>query len=81
MMAFGVSPGGLQVGESASADARIGAPLLPGLGTHDPCGRLDRGQVPWRAVGNLQAATLNLRVLCTGILVGPSTVLTAAHCA
>jgi protease YdgD len=81
LMAFGVSPGGLQAGESASADARIGAPLLPGLGTHVPRGRLDPDQVPWRAVGNLQAATLNLRVLCTGTLIGPSTVLTAAHCA
>jgi len=36
--------------------------------------------VPWRAVGKLQAASTNLRVLCTGTLVGPSIVLTAAHC-
>ena len=79
-MAFGVSPGGLQAGESASADARIGAPLLPGLGAHDPRGRLDPDKVPWRAIGKPQAATLNLRVLCTGTWVGPSTVLTAAHC-
>jgi trypsin len=37
-------------------------------------------KVPWRAVGKLQAATINFRVLCTGTLVGPSTVLTAANC-
>src|SRR5229473_6532001 len=41
-------------------------------------GRFDK--VPWRAVGKLQAAVLNLRMLCTGTLVSPSTVLTAAHC-
>jgi V8-like Glu-specific endopeptidase len=80
LMAFALSPGGLQAGESASADARTGAALLPGLGAHDPRGRLDPDQAPWRAIGKLQAATLNLRVLCTGTLVGPSTVLTAAHC-
>jgi protease YdgD len=75
-----VSPPGLQAGESASADARLPAPLLPGLGAHDPRGRLDPDKVPWRAVGKLQAAALNFRALCTGTLVGPSTVLTAAHC-
>jgi protease YdgD len=75
-----VSPPGLQAGESASADARIPAPLLPGLGAHDPRGRLDPDKVPWRAVGKLQAVAFNFRMLCTGTLVGPSTVLTAAHC-
>lgn len=75
-----VSPTGLQAGESASADARIPAPLLPGLGAHDPRDRLDPDKVPWRAVGKLQAVALNFRMLCTGTLVGPTTVLTAAHC-
>ena len=28
--------------------------------------------VPWRAVGKLQAASTNLRVLCTGTLIDPS---------
>jgi protease YdgD len=55
-------------------------PLLPGVGANDPRGRLDPDEIPWRAVGKLQAATLNLRLLCTGTLVGPTTVLTAAHC-
>ena len=30
--------------------------------------------VPWRAVGKLQAASTNLRVLCTGTLIDPSRV-------
>ena len=35
---------------------------------------------PRRAVGKLQAASTNLRALCTGTLIDPSRVLTAAHC-
>ena len=73
-------PRGLQAGESASAGARVPAPLLPGVGAHDPRGRLDPDKVPWRAVGKIQVASLNLHKSCTGTLVGPSTVLTAAHC-
>lgn len=71
----------LQAGEGASADTTIPAPLLPGLGAHDPRGRLDPDKLPWRAVGKLQVASPNVRQFCTATLVGPSTVLTAAHCA
>jgi V8-like Glu-specific endopeptidase len=39
-----------------------------------------RTRSPWRAVRKLQAASLNLRELCTATLVGPSTVMTAARC-
>ena len=71
---------GLRAGESATTDTRIPAPLLPGVGAHDPRGRLDPDKVPWRAVGKLQATSLTRRQTCTGTLVAPSTVLTAAHC-
>jgi protease YdgD len=80
LVVFAVSLDGLRAGESAAADARIETPLLPGLGAHDPRGRLDPDKAPWRAVGKLQAVALNFRMLCTGTLVGLSTVLTAAHC-
>lgn len=80
LVVLAVSPSRLKAGENASPDAGIPAPLLPGLGAHDPRGRLDPDKVPWRGVGKLQAVALNFRVLCTGTLVGPSTVLTAAHC-
>jgi protease YdgD len=66
--------------ESASGDARLTTPLLRGVGAHDPRGRLDPEKLPWRAVGKLQAVSTNFRASCTGTLVGPSTVLTAAHC-
>jgi protease YdgD len=77
----GLSARWLQAGQSASADALVSASLLPGLGVHDPRARLDPDKLPWRAVGKLQVASLNVRQFCTATLVGPSTVLTAAHCA
>jgi protease YdgD len=77
---LGASLEGLRAGESPRAIAPMETPLLPGLGAHDPRDRLDPDGVPWRAIGKLQAVSLNLRVLCTETLVGPSTLLTAAHC-
>jgi protease YdgD len=76
-----ISPAGLlEAGESASGDARIPPPLLPGIGAHDSRVRLDPDGIPWRAVGKVQATSLNVRQICTGTLVGPLAVLTAAHC-
>jgi len=73
------SPAGvLEAGESASGDAHIPPPLLPGIGVHESRARLDPDGIPWRAVGKVQAASLNVRQTCAGTLVGPSTVLT--HC-
>ncbi len=59
---------------------KVPPPILPGIGELDPRTRVDLGSLPWRAIGKLQATTGNLRVSCTGTLVGPATVLTAAHC-
>jgi protease YdgD len=42
--------------------------------------RVNPDSVPWRAVGKLQAVSENFRETCTGTLVGPTLVLTAAHC-
>lgn len=76
---FGGSSG-LKAGEATSANQRMLVPVRPGVGALDPCGRLDPDKGPWRAVGKLQVTTVNRRQTCTGTLVGPSTVLTAAHC-
>jgi V8-like Glu-specific endopeptidase len=54
--------------------------LKAGEGISDSRSRLDPEKGPWRAVGKLQVATVNRRQTCTGTLIGPSTVLTAAHC-
>jgi protease YdgD len=80
LAAFAGSLSGLKAGEAPSADKHMLVPLLPGIGTNDPRGRLDPEKGPWRAVGKLQVATINPRQTCTGTLIGPSTVLTAAHC-
>jgi protease YdgD len=66
--------------EGTGGSAQTPVLLLSEIGAHDPRIRVDPNAVPWRAVGKLQAASLNLRELCTATLVGPSTVVTAAHC-
>ena len=71
--------GSLARGQTGNS-AEIPAPLPPGIRAQDPRVRVDPDAVPWRAVGKFQAATINLRASCTATLVGPSTVVTAAHC-
>lgn len=50
---------------------------LPGLGPADPRRPVDAAAMPWAALGRVQT---ELGTRCTGTLVGPRTVLTAAHC-
>jgi protease YdgD len=71
---------GSRAEENTTGSLGTPAPLLPGIGAHDPRIPVDPDVIPWRAVGKLQAASMNFRALCTAILVGPSTVVTAAHC-
>ena len=66
--------------ENAGGGGYIAAQLPPGIGAHDPRIRVDPDAVPWRAVEKLQVASMNLRTWCAATLVGPSTVVTAAHC-
>jgi len=42
--------------------------------------RVNPDAVPWRAVGKLQAVSVTFRETCTATLVGPTLVLSAAHC-
>ena len=53
------------------------APALPGIGAHDPRRPVDAAQAPWSALGRVQT---ELGGRCTGTLVAPDRVLTAAHC-
>jgi len=62
---------------SAVASERL---PLPGVGAEDNRTRVDPNTKPWHAVGKLQASAGNLHTSCTGTMIGPATVLTAAHC-
>lgn len=46
------------------------------IGEGDPRVKVDQTQMPWRAIGRLQAGGSS----CTASLIGPSLLLTAAHC-
>ncbi|ANC91789.1 protease [Azospirillum humicireducens] len=56
---------------------RAERPLLPGVGPGDRRVPVDASADPWRSVVRVQT---NLAGRCTGALVGPRTVVTAAHC-
>lgn len=46
------------------------------IGEDDPRVAVDQSEMPWRAIGRLQANGGS----CTGALIGPALLLTAAHC-
>jgi protease YdgD len=71
---------GLHAEEQVGSSHATAPPPLPGIGARDPRIRIDPDVGPWRAVGKLQAASTDFRTVCTATLVGPSTVVTAAHC-
>jgi protease YdgD len=56
---------------------RIPPSVLPGLGPDDPRRPVAGDAAPWWSLGRVQRETGGR---CTGALVGPRTVLTAAHC-
>ena len=56
-----------------------GMAVLRGTGP-DPRELVDMNDAPWRAVGKVLAVAGALRSMCTGSLIDPDRVLTAAHC-
>lgn len=59
------------------ASRSIAAELLPGIGALDRRQAVDVRLPPWNAIAKVQT---NTATRCTGALVGPGTVMTAAHC-
>ncbi|MGL4963075.1 MAG: trypsin-like serine peptidase [Inquilinus sp.] len=57
--------------------ASAAAPLLPGLGPDDRRVPVDGTAAPWRSLVKVQTGIASR---CTGALIGPRRVLTAAHC-
>lgn len=80
MVLCAVASGSGHAADSAAAPAPMRAPLLPGIGRHDPRHPVDSEALPWRALGKLQATSGSLYESCTGVLIAPALVLTAAHC-
>jgi protease YdgD len=55
----------------------LAAELPPGVGTRDRRLAVDVRLPPWNAIAKVQT---NIATRCTGALVGPDSVITAAHC-
>lgn len=67
----------LAAGDALAQERQIPRSVLPGLGAQDPRRPVDQDAPPWRALGRVQ---LDIGGRCTGTLVAPRLVLTAAHC-
>lgn len=65
------------IGQPLSVSAAAEKPLLPGVGADDRRVPVPVGQAPWRSLVRVQT---NLGGRCTGAVVAPTRVLTAAHC-
>ena len=72
--------GASHAADAIADDAAAVVPVIPGVGSHDPRVPVHVAAAPWRAIGKLQATSGNLYESCTGTLVAPALVLTAAHC-
>lgn len=80
MLFFVVCLAGPLLGGASSAAERY--QLLPGLAGSDGRETVDAARYPWSAIGRVNRGTVSRGQggFCTGTLVAPGVVLTAAHC-
>ncbi len=60
--------------------AQAGISLRPGIIGKDDRKLVDNSKPPWSAIGQINVAGYRVRASCTGTLIAPRLVLTAAHC-
>jgi len=72
----------LLIGMAAAMASRLasGQDLRPGIIGQDDRVRLDQKGPPWDAIGQINVAGYDRVDACTGTLVSPNLVMTAAHC-
>ena len=70
----------LFAGAALAQGARPYEAVRPGIGADDPRSTMDRHISPWRSLGRVEVQQGSAQSVCTGVLVGPRSVLTAAHC-
>lgn len=70
----------LAVPAAAQTPPRPLAPARPGIGEDDTRSAMDRHLAPWRSLGRVEVSLGGAQAFCTGALIGPRQVLTAAHC-
>jgi protease YdgD len=68
---------GLPAPDRLAAETNAVRPLLPGIGPVDHRAAVDPTRPPWDAIAKIQT---NIATRCSGALIAPATVLTAAHC-
>jgi protease YdgD len=77
LMAWLFCLGGMAAAAPVQAEPLIPRSERPGLASHDTRRPVDAGAAPWRSLGRVQT---ELGGRCTGTLVAPDQILTAAHC-
>ena len=59
---------------------KLPAKTMPGIIGSDDRKTIPQNEIPWQAIGQINIAGYRRKTICTGTLITPNKVLTAAHC-